>query len=431
MTPPTDYDVVGVGFGPSNLSLACAIQEWNENADSPRRLRALFLESGSRFGWYPDLLLPAAKCQVVYAKDLATTRDPRSRFSFLNHLHLRGRLHEFFDVGDPVPTRQEFHSYFEWAAAEVAPMVSYGSRALAVTPVRDAGTGRADALTVRVADGSGERTVSTRTVVAAIGGSPVLPPSVTARPGGRVFHAGEFLSAFRRHCPDPGGAYTVAVVGSGQSAADIVLYLLSEYPGVRVEWLTRSYALRAVDANPFVNAFFRPGTIDVFHALPEDARTRLNNEFYSTGYGIVDPGTLQELHRFTYQEGLHGRSRLAQRPLTEVTSAAEEGGSVRLGLRDEDGTESLACDVAVMATGYVRTTSGELFAPLADLVKRDDRGELRLRRDYSVDGLDDAAQVYLQGFAARSHGIGDEALSNVATRAGEILRALVAGAPGG
>ena len=45
------YDVVGIGFGPSNLSLAIAMEEYR--ADGARDgMKALFLERQPSFGWH-------------------------------------------------------------------------------------------------------------------------------------------------------------------------------------------------------------------------------------------------------------------------------------------------------------------------------------------------------------------------------------------
>jgi lysine/ornithine N-monooxygenase len=42
------HDVVGIGFGPSNLAFAIAVEELGAPG-----LRALFLERQPKFGWHP------------------------------------------------------------------------------------------------------------------------------------------------------------------------------------------------------------------------------------------------------------------------------------------------------------------------------------------------------------------------------------------
>ena len=97
------YDVVGIGFGPANLSLAIALEE------SPQRLSAAFFERQPSLGWHRGMLVPAEKMQVAFLKDLVTFRNPTSTYSFVSYLHERGRLARFVNNQDFFPTRQEFH----------------------------------------------------------------------------------------------------------------------------------------------------------------------------------------------------------------------------------------------------------------------------------------------------------------------------------
>jgi L-ornithine N5-monooxygenase len=104
MQEPYALDLVGVGFGPSNLGLAIALAERSGPALSMR-----FLERQERFGWHRGMLLEDATMQVSYLKDLVTLRNPASGYGFLSYLHDRGRLVDFINYGSPFPTRIEFH----------------------------------------------------------------------------------------------------------------------------------------------------------------------------------------------------------------------------------------------------------------------------------------------------------------------------------
>jgi L-ornithine N5-oxygenase len=127
------YDVVGVGFGPSNLSLAIALEEYRANG-AGNELSSLFLERQASFGWHRNMLLPSATMQISFLKDLATFRNPTSSFSFIAYLHASGRLVEFVNNQDFFPTRQEFHQYLEWAQARVADRIAYGSQVRSIRP---------------------------------------------------------------------------------------------------------------------------------------------------------------------------------------------------------------------------------------------------------------------------------------------------------
>ncbi|HEY1397051.1 SidA/IucD/PvdA family monooxygenase, partial [Roseateles sp.] len=47
-------DVIGIGLGPFNLSLACLMAPL---ADAPVPCRALFLDSHREFNWHPGMLI--------------------------------------------------------------------------------------------------------------------------------------------------------------------------------------------------------------------------------------------------------------------------------------------------------------------------------------------------------------------------------------
>ena len=128
------YDVVGIGFGPSNLAVAATIQEESEGGAMPP-VRSLFLESKPRYAWHPDMLLQGAQVQLTFLKDLVTLRNPQSRFTFLSYLRDKGRLNKFVNLRNFYPTRIEFNDYYCWVAQQLASQVRYSRRVLTVSPL--------------------------------------------------------------------------------------------------------------------------------------------------------------------------------------------------------------------------------------------------------------------------------------------------------
>lgn len=63
--------------------------------------------------WQPGLLLPWAKSQVSFLKDLVTLRNPNSEFSFVNYLHSVGWLDDFINLASFTPYRVEISEYFQ------------------------------------------------------------------------------------------------------------------------------------------------------------------------------------------------------------------------------------------------------------------------------------------------------------------------------
>lgn len=112
------YDLIGIGFGPSNLALAICVEEYNNQYKD--KIEACFLEKQRDFFWHKDMLLPNVDIQISFLKDLVTLRNPCSSFSFINYLHQKNRLEDFINLKRFHTTREEFHDYFLWAAKKYA-----------------------------------------------------------------------------------------------------------------------------------------------------------------------------------------------------------------------------------------------------------------------------------------------------------------------
>jgi L-ornithine N5-oxygenase len=86
------------------------------------------MEKQTQFAWHAGMQLPGAKMQISFLKDLATPRDPRYRFTFLNYLFEKGRLNQFINLGTFLPTRVEYEDYLRWCAGhfEREGKVAYG-----------------------------------------------------------------------------------------------------------------------------------------------------------------------------------------------------------------------------------------------------------------------------------------------------------------
>ncbi|NUV64351.1 SidA/IucD/PvdA family monooxygenase, partial [Streptomyces sp. CAI-85] len=72
--PDTPRDLVGVGIGPCNLSLAALAHPLAE-------LDAVFYDQAPAFAWHPGLLLDGSRIQVPFLADLVTLADPTSPWS--------------------------------------------------------------------------------------------------------------------------------------------------------------------------------------------------------------------------------------------------------------------------------------------------------------------------------------------------------------
>ncbi|MFI6726006.1 lysine N(6)-hydroxylase/L-ornithine N(5)-oxygenase family protein [Streptomyces atratus] len=410
-------DVAGVGFGPANLALAIALQE----SDAPMTMA--FHERQASFGWHTGMLLEGATMQVSFLKDLATMRNPSSRYTFLAYLHAHGRMPAFINSKMLYPYRIEFHDYLGWSAAQFGTHVSYDSTVVGIRPVQ--GTdGHVGLLEIATQGADGSRHVQrARNVVLGTGMAPNLPPDVT--PSARIRHSSQLLTgdlAAPRH-----GRYLV--VGAGQSAAECADYLHRTYSDAAVHTVFARYGYSVSDDSPFANGIFDPAAVDDFYRAPEQTKESLLAYHGNTNYAVVDLDLSQELYRRVYLEEVQGRPRLHVHRVSRVRACTETADGVEVEVESLVTGEvtRLVVDGVIYATGYRPVDPLPLLGDLADECKKDESGGLYVDRDYRV-RTSDALRcgIYLHGAGTEgSHGLSAGLLSNTAVRAGEIAKSIL------
>ncbi|KAL1954139.1 hypothetical protein VTO42DRAFT_1719 [Malbranchea cinnamomea] len=245
-----EYDIVSVGFGPAALAIAIAMRERGLQA------RVLFLEKQFEFGWHTGMLLPGTKMQISFIKDLATMRNPRSHFTFLNYLHQKDRLVHFTNLSTLLPFREEFNDYMKWCASHFDDQVRYGQEVVSLSPVRSRGSNwPVDSFKVVYRDiRSGDvREATAKHVIVASGREPFVPRGISLNHGrlaNTVVHSSSFMNRVPQTFTQTTGSYRFAVVGGGQSAVEIAEDLSSRYPNSKISLITRASALRPSDDSP-------------------------------------------------------------------------------------------------------------------------------------------------------------------------------------
>ena len=424
-------DLLGVGFGPANIAIAAAIADAREAGSGPTgAVRALFVDQAQDATWQPDLLFPGTDIQHHYLRDLATPRNPRSRFTFTNYLWEHGRLHAFGLQGG-APGRVEWSDYVRWVAGEVGQPVAYRHRVDAIEPVREPGSDRVATWRVRGAalpDGAPVEWLA-RNVVLATGQVPSVPDVLRPHLGERAFHSNEFLSRLRAIEGRPGQRF--AVVGGGQTAAEIVLYLLGAFPDAHITALTRGPGFRLCDLGPFTNELYDPDGGEYFYRLTPEARAHVAREIRYSNYACIDADVAFGLYRRMYEDGILGRQRVRLLRWVEVTGATGRPDALALQLREVNTRERLevAADHVVVCTGLREETLPGLLAPLDSWLERDrQHGGLDIRQDYRVRTAPSVtAGIYLNGLTEWRHGLSNSTtFSLMALKAAVILDDLVA-----
>lgn len=412
------YDLVGVGFGPSNLSLAAAIEE----RDGGAGLRTLFLEQKPGFAWHPHMLLQDTVMQISFLKDLVTQRNPESRFTFINYLKSHGRLNDFINLKNFYPTRVEFNLYMAWVAERLKRYVRYGC---SVTGVQSAGGSRSLAeLSYHDATGRAHKVLA-RNLVVAVGGQPNLPFALHIEPQSeRVWHSSQYLHQIARLGPVKPG-HRFLVIGRGQSAAEITHDIHSRHADAQVTCLFRGYGLKPSDSSEFVNGIFDSAFIDDIGTSPPHLRDKIVADHADTNYSVVDAPLITRLYEIQYGERVSGKVRLRFKNFSKALRVIE--GTHGVVVVSEDARtgreESIEADTVVMATGYTYPNPPKVLASIAkDFALDPQTLRPQVNRHYRAAMKDGVRYgVYLQGCNEATHGLSDTLLSNLSIRAGEIL----------
>ncbi|EPN65992.1 L-lysine 6-monooxygenase, partial [Pseudomonas syringae pv. actinidiae ICMP 19096] len=100
------------------------------------------------------------------------------------------------------------------------------------------------------------------------------------------------------------------VLGSGQSASESVLELVSRDPAIEVHSVHRSAGFKLTQLGQFPNRVFAPDHVDYFHSLNPAARQGFLDWSRSTNYAGIDPDESQKLFSLIYEDSIAGRTRL-------------------------------------------------------------------------------------------------------------------------
>jgi L-ornithine N5-monooxygenase len=406
----TEVELLAVGAGPSNLGLAVALEELApELAEN-----SLIIDRNLAIEWQPGLLLPWAKSQVSFLKDLVIQRNPRSRFSILAFLHATGRLDRFINMDTFTPFRIEISEYLQWVATSLTKVRhELGRECVSIRPERD-DAGTITGWRTALADGTA---ITSRYLVIGTGRDPFYPPSLAGLPAGHVVHSTQYRPRIAALAKDR--TYRIALVGSSQSAAEMFRALPDDLPGSEITWIMRSPGLMADQSTKFTNELYYPSYIDEFYTYPETAREQILKELHHTNYACVVPALAQTLYSDLYLEKLRNNQYRRLVTLTEITGATHRDGEAVLHLahRATGETTDLPVDLVLLGTGFsweppalVRGLAGTLGVDKITTTRR-----YRLVHDQPA-----AAACYLQGINDTTHGIADSLLSALAHRSQDI-----------
>jgi len=400
-------DLAGIGIGPFNLSLAALLSK------APG-CRARFFDRNADFTWHPGMMLPGTQMQTSYLKDLVTPVDPSNPYGFLSYLVKKGRFYRFVNADYPRVRRVEFADYLRWVAGQLSGL-SFG---VSVDDVAFEDRGFC-------LQGKGLPKVYSRHLVVATGMRPTLPAWALRYVGEHCLHSHGYVGA-----DFSVAGKRVAIIGGGQSGAEIFLDLMAGQRGkaAEISWISRRPGLDPLDETAFTNEYFTPDYVRQFHRLPEQRKPAIVKSHKLTGDG-VSPVTLQALSQFLYDTDFldHDTTPYTILPNREVHLLGCDKNGYRLHMRNgfNHTDEVVAADRIILATGYHYRLPACL-SPLQERLDLDAEGYPRLADDYSVPWDGPAGhRIYWQNAGRNSHGVADAQLSLAAWRSAVIINSVL------
>ena len=441
-------DVIGIGVGPFNLSLAALL-------GSRTSLQAAFLEQRPSFNWHAGMMLPHTTLQVPFLADLVSLIDPTSRYGFLNYLHQQRRLLNFYFLEDFKILRAEYNHYCQWVAAQLD-SVQFDSKVLDVSA-------DPQGFVVTSEQAGKQITQHSKNVVIGTGTVPTLPKSlqtVSATYPNRCMHSAHFATRFDAETQAAlsairatGRMPKVLVLGAGQSAAEVFRALFDDQlgaggdvrqPKYELEWMTRSSGFFPMEYSPLGLEHFSPQYADYFYALDGTVKSDLlrQQDLLYKGMGF---STIQDIYQRLYARTVAGGAAYATLASScELQSVSADNGvfAVTWYQTEQGQTFTKTYDVIIAATGY-RQNTPECLQEIMSATAHDALGQPCIQRDYQLQydwpyadkhPQDEprgqsatniaAGRVFIQNQELHSHGVGAPDLGLGAYRAGCIVNAL-------
>ncbi len=415
------YDCIGVGFGPENIALAATFEEVFGH------LNPIFLERRNSFVWQEEMLFENAlnlhsDIQNIPHRDLATPRDPRSRYTFLNYLHENGRFFAHLNMDLQMPLRPEFAKYIEWCAEELSGKTRRGADIVSIKHV-------ADLNVLHLSARNGEMW-QTRNLVLGHGREPNIPDVFKPMLGEQIFHFSKYKSQIAKLYAQ--GARKVAIIGSSQTAAELLLHITEVYPDMDVHIIMRHFGFPLKDTSPFMSEIYFPEFTEFYFSASPEIKKRIDKDVYRTNYGAADMDVIAEVYRQIYHDDLHGTNKIVLQRVCDIDTVSKNDSKVSLTIKNHLKRATLTedYDAVVLATGFQNYGEGIGDISLPPMLS--EVAHLLALKDHSIDVTDfyelrtnerTNCKIFLNGLSERFHGMGDAgSLSLASLRALKIAK---------
>lgn len=443
-------DIIGIGVGPFNLSLAALLTKTD--------VTAKFFEQKAEFNWHKGMILPNTTLQVPFMADLVTLIDPTSPYSFLNYLHTQQRLLKFYFLEEFKIYRKEYNHYCQWVAEQLD---SLNFDAAVIDVAFDDNN---DGFLVTVYEQGTQNTYHAKNLVIGTGTQATLPLSlqdIAKQAPNRCMHTAHFadnfdLDSLNASSLDVNSTKTeskltkVLVLGSGQSSAEVYRTLFDQQfdgddstnddPKFQLDWMTRSAGFFPMEYSPLGLEHFSPAYTDYFYHLDSATKPQVTakQDLLYKGMGFE---TIRDIYHRLYERSITNQDlhstllsncEVIESTLTTMLEEQEPTDIIKLVVRQREQNQDFTAeyDCVIAGTGY-RYGLPECLNTLLPSIAHDEFEQPVIDRDYvlkyvlthqrdtSTDG-----KIFVQNQEVHTHGVGAPDLGLGAYRAGCIINQL-------
>ncbi|MBA3661790.1 MAG: SidA/IucD/PvdA family monooxygenase [Gammaproteobacteria bacterium] len=398
--------LLGIGIGPSNLSLAALLSPLKE-------FSSVFFDSKKFFAWHPGMLMPNAKLQVSHLEDLVTLVDPTNPYSFVAFLANKKRLYRFIYAKFNRILRIEFNEYLAWVSQNLSNLnfshhvekISFQDNYFLLE--------------------TATKKIKGKHLVLGTGTTPSVPTWARPYLGPTVFHSQHFLENFKNF-----SGKRVAVIGGGQSSAEIIDAIISKSENLpsQLYWISRRNQFQQLDESSFVYELFSPAYNEYFFNLNTEVQQKKLHENALANDGI-SVTTLTAIYQKLYAlELIEKRGKFFQL-LTNYdfiglqADRCNETWRMTCEQRQLNKIWNAEVDIIIFCTGYERLVP----ACLTDFRDRIDlhHDQFTVHNDFSIawDGPQ-THRIYVQNGARHQHGVADTSLCLMAWRSAKIINSI-------
>ncbi|PWN71618.1 alcaligin biosynthesis protein [Chryseobacterium phosphatilyticum] len=387
MNKETVYNVIGIGIGPFNLGLAALSHPIPE-------LKTLFLDQRDGFDWHPGLMIDHVTLQTPFLCDCVSMADPTSPLSLLNYLKETNRLYKFFIRENFFIPRKEYNKYCQWVIEQL-PECRFS------TQVTDIDYENGIYIVSTIDTKTKEKQIfKTERLILGTGTQPHIP-SFIPKNDARIMHTSSYL--YRKEELLSQGK-KIAVIGSGQSAAEVFYDLLQNRDETtELGWYSRPDRFFPMEYSKLTLELTSPDYVEYFYNRNETARksilSKQQAQFKGINYDLIN-----DIYDFIYDLNIDNADpKLTIIPNSQLDSVNNDNpGSLHLDFTqlEQEVPYEQEADYVILGTGY-RYHEPSFLKNIQSRIKRDSNGLFSVNRNYSID--ENGGEIYVLHAEVHTH----------------------------